>query len=177
MNQLGWSAPERRLDAGTALKGILAQHVQIRDLLVRSQRTAATALAGEPLDPDAVASAIGDIRATMEVHLAFEEKVLLPLLRDDLPLGPVRADRLLDEHRRQRQMLATLHDEAVAGPKLPSLALAGKCHEAALPAAVAGDPDESMSQNPALEERLDLVDHEARKVAARNDRQCSASSL
>jgi hypothetical protein len=44
-------------------------------------------------------------------------------------------------------------------------ALAGKRDEAALPAAVAGDPDESMSQNPALEERLDLVDHEARKAA------------
>jgi hypothetical protein len=122
MNQLGWSAPEKRLDAGTALRGILAQHVQIRDLLLRSQKTAAAALEGEAVAPDAVTSAIGDIRTTMEVHLAYEERVLLPLLRDDLPLGPERADRLLDEHRRQREMLATLHHEAVAGPKLPLLA-------------------------------------------------------
>jgi iron-sulfur cluster repair protein YtfE (RIC family) len=122
MNELGWSAPEGRLDAGAALKGILAQHVQIRELLLRSQKMAAAALKGEPLAPDAVASAIGDIRTTMEVHLAFEEKALLPLLRDDLPLGPERADRLLDEHRRQRQMLVTLHEEAAANPKLPSLA-------------------------------------------------------
>lgn len=39
-----------------------------------------------------------------------------------LPLGPERASRLLDEHRRQRQMLGALHDQAVADPKLPSLA-------------------------------------------------------
>jgi hypothetical protein len=44
------------------------------------------------------------------------------LLRDDLPVGPERADRLLDEHRRQRFMLAMLHDEAIAGPRLPALA-------------------------------------------------------
>ena len=122
MNQLGWSAPEKRLDAGAAVKGILAQHVQIRELLDRSHKTATAALMGEPLAPDAVPSAIGDIRTTMDAHLAFEEKVLLPLLRDDLPVGPERADRLLEEHRRQRQMLAALHGEALADPKLPSLA-------------------------------------------------------
>jgi hypothetical protein len=122
MSELSWSAPTERLDAGAALKGILAQHVEIRDLLSRSQSTADAALAGESQEPDAVASAIGDIRTTMEVHLTFEEKTLLPLLRDDLPLGPERADRLLDEHRRQRHMLALLHEEAVAGPLLPILA-------------------------------------------------------
>jgi len=122
MNELGWSAPEKRLDAGTALKGILAQHAQIRDLLARSRAIAAAALGGKSPAPDAVAEAIGDIRTTMEVHLTFEEKTLIPLLRDDLPLGPERAARLLDEHHRQRHLLATLHEEAIAGPKLPALA-------------------------------------------------------
>jgi hypothetical protein len=58
----------------------------------------------------------------MEVHLAFEEAVLLPLLRADLPLGPPRADRLVDEHRRQRGVLAGLHREACQHPQLPTLA-------------------------------------------------------
>jgi hypothetical protein len=57
----------------------------------------------------------------MEVHLAFEEAVLVPILRDDLPLGPERAARLLDEHARQRTTLATLHGEATASPKLEML--------------------------------------------------------
>jgi hypothetical protein len=99
MIDLGWSAPERRLDAGEAREAILGQHVRIRGLLARAQAVAQAALDGQPPSPEAVASSIGDIRTTLEVHLAFEEKTLLPLLRDDLPLGPVRADRLLDEHR------------------------------------------------------------------------------
>ena len=122
MINLGWSAPTTRLDAGTARGAILAQHERIRELLGRARGVAEAALDGQPPTADAVASAIGDIRAIMDVHLAFEEKSLLPILRDDPPLGPERADRLLDEHRRQRATLATLHTEACAFPELPMLA-------------------------------------------------------
>ena len=122
MIDLGWSAPERRVDAGTALRGILWQHRRIRTLLDHAHAVAEATLDGQAPWPDAVASAIGDIRSTMEVHLAFEETVLLPILRDDLPLGPQRADRLRDEHARQRTTLATLHDEARAYPQLEMLA-------------------------------------------------------
>lgn len=122
MIELGWSAPARRVDAGTARRGVLSQHECIRNLLERARLLAETALDGRAPSPDAVASAIGDIRSTMEVHLAFEEAVLLPLLRDDLPIGPQRAERLLDEHERQREVLAGLHKEACAYPELPTLA-------------------------------------------------------
>jgi len=122
MIDLGWSAPAKRLDAGTAREAIHAQHVRIRSLLERARAVAEAALDGNPPAPDAVASAIGDIRTIMEVHLAFEEKALLPILRDDPPLGPQRADRLLDEHSRQRETLATLHREACAFPDFPMLA-------------------------------------------------------
>jgi hypothetical protein len=122
MFELGWSAPTNRLDAGTARGAILAQHERIRALLDRARAVAEAALDGEPPSPDAVASSIGDIRTIMEVHLAFEEKSLLPILHDDLPLGPQRADRLLDEHGRQRETLATLHREACAFPQFPILA-------------------------------------------------------
>jgi hypothetical protein len=122
MIDLGWSAPTKRLDAGTARGAILAQHERIRTLLDRAHRVAEAALDGSAAAPDAVASAIGDIRTIMEVHLAFEEKSLLPILRDDLPLGPQRANRLLDEHSRQRETLSTLHREACAFPDFPLLA-------------------------------------------------------
>ena len=122
MIDLGWSAPLNRLDAGTARGAILAQHERIRALLERARGVAEAALDGRPPSADAVASSIGDIHMIMEVHLAFEEKSLLPILRDDLPLGPVRADRLLDEHRRQRETLATLHREACSFPDFPILA-------------------------------------------------------
>jgi hypothetical protein len=122
MNNVGWSAPSRPVDAGTARRGILWQHVRIRTLLENARELADARLDGEGFDPDAVASAIGDIHSAIEVHLRFEEAVLLPLLRDDLPVGPQRADRLVEEHVQQRAMLAALHKEAATHPELPLLA-------------------------------------------------------
>ena len=110
------------MDAGVACGAILAQHQRIRALLDRAHGVAEAALDDEAPFPDAVASAIEDIRTVFEVHLAFEERALLPILRDDLPLGPERADRLLDEHGRQRATLATLQREASRSPQLPILA-------------------------------------------------------
>ena len=120
---VGWVAPEHPLDAETARRAIMAQHEKIRSLLGRAQSTADATLEGRPLSPDAVASVIGDLRSTMEVHLTFEERVLLPIFRHDPPLGPERAERLRDEHRQQRIILAAIHREAAAQPLLPMLAL------------------------------------------------------
>jgi hypothetical protein len=122
MNNVGWSAPSRPVDAGTARRGILWQHARIRTLLEKARELADARLDEERFDPYAVASAIGDIHSAMEVHLRFEEAVLLPLLRDDLPVGPQRADRLVEEHLQQRSMLAALHNEASTQPELPLLA-------------------------------------------------------
>ncbi|MEA2698295.1 MAG: hypothetical protein QOI66_2566 [Myxococcales bacterium] len=119
---IGWVAPQRRLDAGTALRAILSQHEKIRLLLTRARSVADAALDQLPVAPDAVASVIGDLRSTMEIHLTFEERTLLPLLEADPPLGPERAQRLREEHRQQRHMLATIHGEASAHPTLPTLA-------------------------------------------------------
>jgi iron-sulfur cluster repair protein YtfE (RIC family) len=123
MSEIGWSAPEKPVDAGTARRGILWQHTRLRQLLQRAQAVADARLDGDVSVPDAVASTIGDVHSAMEVHLKFEESVLVPLFRDDLPLGPERADRLVDEHLRQREMLAALHKEASRHPELPTLAV------------------------------------------------------
>lgn len=122
MSHIGWAAPTKPVDAGTAREGILWQHVRLRHLLEHAQALAEARLDGDVAVPDAIASAIGDVHSVMEVHLTFEESVLLPLFRDDLPLGPERADRLVDEHHRQRAMLAALHKEACHHPELPTLA-------------------------------------------------------
>ena len=117
-----WAVPSHRVDAASALRGILAQHQRIRELLDRARAVAERALDEEPQAPDAVASAIGDIRATLDVHLTFEERVLCEILEDDLPLGPQRAERLRVDHVKQRATLSTLHDEARAAPERPILA-------------------------------------------------------
>lgn len=122
MNELGWSPPAHRIDAPSARRGVLWQHERIRDLLNRARDIAEAALDGLPPAPDAVASAVGDLRAILEVHLVFEEKVLIPILRDDPPLGPERAALMLEEHKRQRELLTGLHQEACTLPYSPLLA-------------------------------------------------------
>ena len=118
-----WQVPSHRIDADHARRAVFAQHRELRNLLGRASATAAAALDGRPRSPDAVASAIGDIRATFDVHLTFEEKVLIPILEADLPLGPERAQLLREEHAQQRAFLESLHHEALAGPTLPILSV------------------------------------------------------
>jgi hypothetical protein len=121
MIDLGWSAPTRQVDAGAARHGILQQHQWIRVVLERGGAAANARLEGEA-SGESVTAAIAELQSAMTAHLAFEESVLLPLLRDDLPLGPERANRLLDEHVRQRRMLDALLAEARAQPELATLA-------------------------------------------------------
>ena len=117
-----WDVPSHRMDAASARRSILIQHQRIRALLARAREVAERALDQEALPENAVASAIGDIHTTLEVHLTFEEKVLVDIFNDDLPLGPHRVARLRDEHARQRATLAGLHAEAQAAPLVPMLA-------------------------------------------------------
>jgi hypothetical protein len=122
MTEQIWSVPNHRMDAATARRTILIQHQRIRALLAHAREVAERALDEVAQPADAVASAIGDIHATLEIHLRFEEKVLVDIFNDDLPLGPIRAERLRDEHARQRVTLARIHAEAKAGPLVPMLA-------------------------------------------------------
>ena len=117
-----WTIPGHRVEAGTARRAILLQHQRIRALLARAREVAEHSLDQDPLPPDAVASAIGDIHTTLDVHMRFEEKVLIDIFEDDLPLGPARARRLREDHARQRATLAGLHAEAKAHPRVPMLA-------------------------------------------------------
>jgi hypothetical protein len=117
-----WAIPTHRIDGTTARRTILIQHQRIRALLEHAREIAEDALDAKPLPAYAVATAIGDIHATLETHLRFEEKVLTDLWNDDLPDGPARSRRLLEEHARQRATLAGLHDQARTGPWVPLLA-------------------------------------------------------
>jgi Hemerythrin HHE cation binding domain len=125
MMNLGLSVPSHRVDAASAKRRILSQHEQIRELLLRARVTAEAALDGEALPRGEVAKAIGDVCMIIEVHLDFEESVLLPILNlDDLMLGVEgRAQRLIADHQSQRAMLATLYREARDFPELPILAV------------------------------------------------------
>jgi hypothetical protein len=122
MSNSVWTAPPEPPTAEGARRGILAQHVRLRELLAKAQVTAEDALDGKAAAPDTVASAIGDIRAVFEVHLTFEERVLQALLEADPARAAARAEHVRIDHERQRAMLSGLHREARAVPELPTLA-------------------------------------------------------
>jgi iron-sulfur cluster repair protein YtfE (RIC family) len=122
MIELGWSAPLTRVDAGSARRGILWQHERIRELLAKARAVADSALDGDAESLCAVAGIIADLHSTMEAHLSFEERVLLPLLAEDSRAGLQRAARLRDEHTHQREVLNAIEREAWAQPQLPTLA-------------------------------------------------------
>jgi iron-sulfur cluster repair protein YtfE (RIC family) len=94
--------------ADQARSAILAQHHIIRMLLQAAGAVADLAAGGNRRVADLLPHYLENVRATLEHHLGFEEEVLVPLLVADPPLGPERAERLKEEHARQRAELAVL---------------------------------------------------------------------
>jgi hypothetical protein len=94
---------------------VLAQHAALRDLLKRADEAAERVLAGA-----GAPAALGLPRLIRSVlnalfgHMAFEEEVFLPVLREVDPWGPDRVARFMAEHARQRAELGALAIDARA---------------------------------------------------------------
>jgi iron-sulfur cluster repair protein YtfE (RIC family) len=102
------NAPVPAGDADDARTAIFKQHETIRMLLRAAGTVADLAAGGNRRVADLLPHYLESVRAALEQHLAFEERLILPILAADPPLGPERAQRLRDEHRRQRAELAAL---------------------------------------------------------------------
>jgi hypothetical protein len=102
---------------------ILAQHVVLRERLNGALRVTTSALEGEP-EGVSLSAIVRDLRDRFRAHLAFEERWLVPLLRDADGWGPERVSALLEEHARQRAELDTLIEGIEAGWDAQRLALA-----------------------------------------------------
>jgi hypothetical protein len=111
----------RRLPAAHARIEILAQHEVLRGLLRSATALAELALNRDrPGAAEALPRTLDETRDTLEQHLAFEEDLLWPLLCDDLPLGPLRARHLAEQHARQRDELTELAALARPGAAAPA---------------------------------------------------------
>jgi hypothetical protein len=97
-----------RLSAEVARRRILNQHVGLRRLLKASLEAVRAALDGEGPGRAAFGVLVSATYLEFVRHLAEEEALLLPILEEDLPLGPQRAEALRDEHARQRAELDAL---------------------------------------------------------------------
>jgi hypothetical protein len=94
--------------ADEARTTIFSQHETIRILLRAAGTVADLAAGGDRRVGDLLFHYLENVRTALEYHLTLEEQILGPLLAADPPLGPERARRLHEEHRRQRGELAAL---------------------------------------------------------------------
>jgi len=92
--------------AETARRLVLAQHLGLRRLLMMGLAQASEDHQGLPHEP--LRALVSEIRAVFVQHLADEEGLILPILENDVPLGPKRAEALREEHARQRTELQAL---------------------------------------------------------------------
>lgn len=101
-----------RLDTGpaaSARRTVLDQHVQLRRLLEMGLAQAHVAVNGDDASGnEPLRGLVAMVRDVFVRHLADEEALILPILESDLPLGPLRAARLRQEHFDQRADLDAL---------------------------------------------------------------------
>ncbi len=105
--RVGRSETERP-SAETARRRVLEQHLGLRRLLMMGLAQASGAEGDQEPQHEPLRALVGEIQAVFVQHLADEEGLVLPILEDDLPIGPLRAEALRDEHARQRAELEAL---------------------------------------------------------------------
>jgi len=97
-----------RPSAETARRLILEQHLGLRRLLMMGLAQVTGAEGHQEPQHEPLRALVEEIQSVFVQHLTDEEGLILPLLEGDLPLGPLRAEALRDEHARQRAELETL---------------------------------------------------------------------
>jgi hypothetical protein len=91
--------------AADALAEVLAQHRALRTLFVRSLQVVERARAGDLTAAASLPVLLVRALRIVEEHMRQEEALVLPILEEDTPLGPLRAEAYLREHARQRREL------------------------------------------------------------------------
>jgi iron-sulfur cluster repair protein YtfE (RIC family) len=97
-----------RLSADAARARILEQHRHLRTMFEAGLDYILLALRGKGISTDDLAALLARTNQAFQRHLADEEMLVLPILNDDVPVGPWRAQALLQEHQRQRAELNSL---------------------------------------------------------------------
>jgi hypothetical protein len=102
---------------------VLVQHGALRRLLASVTGAVTRMMGGAPRNVVELAGLIRLVRRTLDDHMCFEERHLVPALEEVDPWGPERARSFLEEHRRQRAELAALDAELAGDPGEQTLAL------------------------------------------------------
>jgi hypothetical protein len=94
---------------------ILAQHLELRELIDRTLAEMTASMRREELDRGQIGRFAREVHGRFKEHLAFEEKALAPVLWVVDGWGPERVQDMRKEHARQRRELDTLIDGLNSG--------------------------------------------------------------
>lgn len=93
---------------------VLRDHAELRERLERLEARARDVLAGRPVSARALRADGERLLDLLATHMSWEERYLVPVLREADGFGEVRCERFAEEHREQRELLAyalrKLHD-------------------------------------------------------------------
>lgn len=102
------SGGTHRPSAESARRLVLEQHLGLRRMLMMGLAQVIGAEGLQEPQHEPLRALVGEIQSVFVQHLADEEALILPILENDLPLGPMRAAALCEEHARQRAELEAL---------------------------------------------------------------------
>jgi hypothetical protein len=103
------------LDYDEKRKQLLSEHEVLRVLLSYLRAAAAQALEGSPLGGARLRASLVPLRAAFELHLGREEAALSPILERLDAWGPLRVQRMREEHERQRAAFEGVARDAALG--------------------------------------------------------------
>jgi CBS domain-containing protein len=81
------------------------EHHLLREMVERAKTDAGSVLTDGPQGAVRLEATARDVYHALLRHIELEDEVLAPLLAETPVSGPIRAELLLDRHRRQRQQL------------------------------------------------------------------------
>jgi hypothetical protein len=118
------AAKETRLVFPSVVRNqVLEQHRVLRQLFDRALEATARSLRGDGPDRDDLGTVALDVRDRFRAHLAYEERMLAPVLAHVDVWGPERVQELLLEHERQRAELETIVEGIQGGWEVERLAV------------------------------------------------------
>ncbi|MBN9166244.1 MAG: hemerythrin domain-containing protein [Myxococcales bacterium] len=95
-------------------KRISSDHAVLRSLC-RALIAVARAAERDEKHRPVIRDVLGQLCTEVERHFQYEEEVIVPLMREVDAWGPVRVERLFQEHAEQRSVLVALVEDAEDG--------------------------------------------------------------
>src|SRR3954468_2292087 len=122
----------------------MAEHVWLSEKLTRLEASAASVFGGAPEEIAQLRERTRNLCESLWFHLATEDEILVPLLRDLDAWGEVRVERVQNDHQTQRMEIGELRKKAEAADPV-ALAEAVLTFAKALRADMAHEEEVSLS--------------------------------